>query len=146
MSINYLSTNFLYNKYCPVLFEAINEAFVNASVMFPPLDEIFEALGAHPPFNKTVICDLFSCSAVESCGIGLPCCGGITNDCGAADCYRWSEDYFNWDRPGIGRNLLFFLVVGVFFWLMIVLTEINVFTKIVKWWKPESRALEDNDD
>ncbi|PSN43689.1 hypothetical protein C0J52_19461 [Blattella germanica] len=44
-------------------------------------------------------------------------------------CIEWSNNYFSWEVPGIGRNILFFILDGVLCIIILVLVEYRVFER-----------------
>ncbi|KAK7870569.1 hypothetical protein R5R35_009078 [Gryllus longicercus] len=60
------------------------------------------------------------CSVVEQ----SVCCPGKCPDTG---CVEFSENYFRWKLPGIGRNIVFFLLMGCILNILLLLVEFNIF-------------------
>ncbi|GLH10706.1 Multidrug resistance protein homolog 49 [Gryllus bimaculatus] len=60
------------------------------------------------------------CSVVEQ----SVCCPGKCPDTG---CVEFSENYFRWKLPGIGRNIVFFLLMGCILNILLLLVEFHIF-------------------
>lgn len=61
-------------------------------------------------------------------------------------CPKYSENYFKWEQPGIGRNLVYFLVGGCVFNLLLLLIEFRVleFLRPSRKYQPKVVAVQVN--
>ncbi|XP_067006390.2 phospholipid-transporting ATPase ABCA3 isoform X2 [Anabrus simplex] len=53
------------------------------------------------------------------------CCPGHCPE--SSGCLEFTEDYFSFEAPGIGRNLIYFIIAGCCFMILLVLIEYRVF-------------------
>ncbi|XP_041350183.1 phospholipid-transporting ATPase ABCA3-like [Gigantopelta aegis] len=54
---------------------------------------------------------------------GMPCCKG---NCGPYFCILFSENYFDWETPGVGRELVFMILQGLLYLGLVLLIEYRV--------------------
>lgn len=50
--------------------------------------------------------------------------------CPPRGCVQWTDDYFDWEAPGIGRNIFFFLLEGVLCIVMLLILEYRLFERL----------------
>ncbi|KAG1683894.1 ATP-binding cassette sub-family A member 17 [Nymphon striatum] len=59
----------------------------------------------------------------------IPCCPGTCNG-ESTYCFKYSEDYFAWEPPGIGRYLVFLLINSAVFTLVLIGIERKFFQRL----------------
>jgi len=42
-----------------------------------------------------------------------------------------TDDYFDWERPGIGRNILFFMLEGALCIVVLLMLEFRLFERLM---------------
>jgi hypothetical protein len=55
----------------------------------------------------------------------------FTDNCPADFCFTFYDNFLTWEKPGIGRECLFMLLQGVFFFAIVLLTETGILRRIV---------------
>ncbi|XP_041350182.1 phospholipid-transporting ATPase ABCA3-like [Gigantopelta aegis] len=55
--------------------------------------------------------------------VAMPCCKG---NCGSDFCILFSENYFDWEAPGVGRELVFMILQGFLYLGLVLLIEYHV--------------------
>ncbi|KAG8188878.1 hypothetical protein JTE90_018283 [Oedothorax gibbosus] len=56
-----------------------------------------------------------------------PCCKGKCDD----ECFPWEEHYLSWTSPGIGKQLVFFVIQSVIYTCLLIMCEKNLFRYIL---------------
>ncbi|XP_063234389.1 phospholipid-transporting ATPase ABCA3-like [Bacillus rossius redtenbacheri] len=59
-----------------------------------------------------------------------PCCS-VPEQCPDGKCIPMVQNYFDWNYPGVGRNICFFFVDGIIFTAILLLIEFRVFEMIL---------------
>jgi len=54
----------------------------------------------------------------------------FSDNCPPSGCLQWTDDYFDWNTPGIGRNILFFLLEGVLCIIVLLMLEFRLFERM----------------
>jgi len=54
----------------------------------------------------------------------------FSDNCPPTGCVQWSSDYFDWEAPGIGRNIFFFMLEGVLCIVVLVMLEFRLFERL----------------
>ena len=44
---------------------------------------------------------------------------------------EWTDNYFDWEVPGIGRNIFFFMLDGILGIIVLVMVEYRVFERMM---------------
>ena len=55
---------------------------------------------------------------------GKPCTG---------TCFAYSENFFAWEKPGIGRPFLFMCLQGLFYFSLVLVVEYGFLVRIWSW-------------
>jgi hypothetical protein len=62
------------------------------------------------------------------CDIDLTTC--FSDNCPPTGCVARTDDYFDWKAPGIGRNILFFMLDGVLSIIVLLMLEFRLFERL----------------
>ncbi|XP_060570838.1 phospholipid-transporting ATPase ABCA3-like isoform X2 [Ruditapes philippinarum] len=57
-----------------------------------------------------------------------PCC--FPDHCPSNFCFEFFDNFLAWEKPGIGRECLFMLLQGVVYFIIVLLIEFGVFTRL----------------
>ncbi|KAJ9596524.1 hypothetical protein L9F63_012466, partial [Diploptera punctata] len=123
-------------------------AYLTVTIMNIPslkLKEVSEALdwififGPHYSFCKSIHSLYSNYANAKTCRAVLeresPC--STPNVCCKENCHpdngcvEWTDNYFDWKVPGIGRNIFFFLLDGIIGIIVLILVEYRVFERIM---------------
>ncbi|KAH9498375.1 ATP-binding cassette sub- A member 3 [Bulinus truncatus] len=82
-------------------------------------------------YQNLDICRIFytnneTCLASKIFKVTIPCC---LDNCGD-NCLYYNENYFGWEKSGIGRMLIFLVLQSVVMWTLIFLSEFGVLQKL----------------
>jgi hypothetical protein len=75
-------------------------------------------------FCNEVLHDLYSC-----CETDLGNC--FSDNCPPTGCLERTDNYFDWEAPGIGRNILFFMFEGVVGIIVLLMLEFRLFERLM---------------
>ncbi|XP_023714575.1 ATP-binding cassette sub-family A member 3 isoform X4 [Cryptotermes secundus] len=71
------------------------------------------------------------------------CC---KNNCPENGCLQRTDDYFDWQAPGIGRNIAFFILDGIFILIILLMMEFRLFERFAYFiQKSDVKIGTDND-
>jgi hypothetical protein len=60
-------------------------------------------------------------------------------------CQQLKADYMDWERMGVGRNVVYLMISAVVYTVLLFAVELNVFKKIGNLFRKEESVLEDNE-
>jgi len=66
----------------------------------------------------------------------------FADNCGS-NCLDFQENYLDWENLGIGRSLLFLAVQTVFFWIIVIFIESQIFIKLFYLIRPKIVVVPD---
>lgn len=55
----------------------------------------------------------------------------FSDNCPWTGCVARTDDYFDWERPGIGRNILFFMLEGALCIVVLLMLEFRLFERLM---------------
>ena len=61
-------------------------------------------------------------SIVQLLFVGKPCTGDT--------CFTFQSNYLSWEKPGIGRQVLFMVLQGFFYFGLVLMAEYGLFTRM----------------
>jgi hypothetical protein len=53
----------------------------------------------------------------------------LSDNCPDNGCLQRTDDYFDWQAPGIGRNIAAFIVDGIFIVIVLLMMEFRLFER-----------------
>jgi hypothetical protein len=54
----------------------------------------------------------------------------FSDNCPPSGCLARTDDYFDWEAPGIGRNILFFMLEGAVCIVVLLMVEYRLFERV----------------
>ncbi|XP_059176011.1 phospholipid-transporting ATPase ABCA3-like [Physella acuta] len=85
-----------------------------------------------PVYENKFACPLYVLKHLQN-----PCCPGICGD----NCFYYNQNYFGWEKSGVGRMLVFLVIQGCVMWTLIFLSEYGILQKLQYMMFPSQKAI-----
>ncbi|CAH1158803.1 unnamed protein product, partial [Phyllotreta striolata] len=123
----------------------ISDALHWPFLLFPHYSLASGINGYYTKYQTNKICDKYY-AVCDKNGSVSPACMSLGKTCDGID-----KNYFSWERPGIGKNVIFSLTSGVLLFALLLVVEYQLFARMLYYleqkFRPKSPVpVEDEDD